>query len=151
MSKALNQMVGFHFMVSFFNLPTNKKLDINFKSVSGLNVTVKNDKIKEGGENRFVHTLPSGISYEPIILKRGVLKPKDSGLTQWCQMAFQEFNFVPLETVDVIVLDDRHNPILRWKLSHVIPLKWKISKLNAQKSEILIETLVLKYANFKVV
>ncbi|MBU2940515.1 phage tail protein [Lacinutrix sp. C3R15] len=151
MAKDVYPLVNFHFHVSFIGLPKTKHLQIGFQSVSGLNVYTENTFLKEGGENRFVHQLPAGIRYTPIILKKGVVKKENSALLQWCQNAFQNTIKQPIKGIDIDVLDDKHQVLFRWHLSYVWPMRWEIGKLDAEKGEILIETLVLKYNYFQLV
>lgn len=142
------QIVGFHFRVFFSDFP--KGLDVSFQSVSGLDVQIEKEALKEGGENHFEHQLPGRSKYTTLTLKRGVLKPKDSPLSDWCQQAFQNQIFSPLEIVDIELLDENQTVLMQWELSHVWPVSWKIGELNAERGEVLIETLELNYNTFKV-
>lgn len=151
MAKDIYPVVGFHFNVSFIGLPKTKQLIVGFQSVDGLNVKSENKFLKEGGENRFIHQLPSQNIYKPLILKKGIIKEEDSELLNWCQDAFQNNIKQPISGIDIDVLDEQHKVLLRWHLFHVWPLRWEIGKLNAEKGEILIETLVLKYNYFQLV
>ncbi len=147
----MHQIVGFHFRVSFLNLPENKEVDVQFQSVSGLDVQIDKETLKEGGENRFEHSMPGRRKYTTLTLKRGIITPKDSGLTKWCQEAFQNLVIEPVGKVNVELLNENHNVLMQWELSHVWPVSWKIAELNAEKGEVLIETLELNYNYFKVV
>ncbi len=143
-----HQIVGFHFKVFFTGLPKSNGTDISFQSVSGLDVQIEKEAMKEGGENRFEHQIPGRSKYTTLTLKRGILKPEDSGLVQWCQQAFQDMIVKPLTNVDVELLNEDHKPLMRWQLSHVWPVSWKVGELNAEKGEVLIETLELNYNYF---
>src|SRR5258705_11780366 len=92
------QTVGFHFMVTFHGLPGARDEDVRFQSVSGLDAEMDTESWKEGGENRFEHTLPGRRKFSsPLGLKRGLLMPGNSGLTQWCNDAFVHLKLVPLD------------------------------------------------------
>lgn len=145
------QIVGFHFKVSFLNLPESKGVDVQFQSVTGLDVEIEKETIKEGGENRFEHTIPGRTKYTSLTLKRGILNPKDSGLSKWCQQAFQNLIVEPIGKVNVELLNENHDVLMQWELSHVWPVSWKVGELNAEKGEVLIETLELNYNHFKLV
>lgn len=145
------QIVGFHFRVKFLNLPEDKEADIRFQSVTGLDVQLEKENIKEGGENRFEHAVVTRSKYTTLTLKRGILKPDDSGLTKWFQQAFQNLVVVPVAKVNVELLNEKHDVLMQWELSHVWPLSWKIAELNAERGEVLIETLELNYNYFKLV
>ncbi|MDT0687002.1 phage tail protein [Autumnicola psychrophila] len=145
------QIVGFHFRVKFLNLPEEKEADIRFQSVTGLDVQLEKENIKEGGENRFEHGVVTRSKYTTLTLKRGILSPEDSGLTKWFQQAFQNLVVVPVTKVNVELLNEKHDVLMQWELSHVWPLSWKVTELNAERGEVLIETLELNYNYFKLV
>jgi phage tail-like protein len=42
-----------------------------FAECAGLEMTVKFDEVREGGQNEFVHKLPGRVEYGNLILKRG--------------------------------------------------------------------------------
>lgn len=139
--------VGFHFSVSFTGLAQFKE-DILFQSVSGLNVDIQTETIKEGGENRFEHNVPTRNKYSPLTLNRGLFNPKKSGLTQWCVDAFEKMVYKPID-LEVMLLNEKHETMMYWKVIHAWPKSWKIKELNAEKSEVLIETLELNYNRFE--
>ncbi len=155
----MHQIVGFHFKVSFLNLPDGKDVDVRFQSVTGLDVQIEKETFKEGGENRFEHSIPGRRKYTTLTLKRGILSPKDSGLTTWCQKAFRdqynnksnEKNIVPIGTVNIELLNEDHVVLMQWELSHVWPVSWKVGELNAERGEVLIETFELNYNYFNLV
>ncbi len=149
-SDTFYQIVGFHFRVTFQGLPNAKKEDIHFQSVSGLDVQIETQPLKEGGENRFEHALPGKRKFSSTLtLKRGILRPGESGITDWCLEAFNKLNVIPLKTVLVELLGEDHQPLMKWDLAHVWPKSWKIGELNAERGEVLIETLELHYNRFE--
>lgn len=148
-SNTIHQIVGFHFKVSFNNLPEAKAVDIKFQSVSGLDVSVEKEALKEGGVNGFEHSIPGRRKYTTLTLKRGLLTPNDSALTKWCQKAFQDLKIEPISGIDVELLNEENKPMLKWQLSHIWPVSWKVAELNAERGEVLIETLELNYNYFK--
>jgi phage tail-like protein len=113
--------------------------------VSGLDVTLDTEQVKEGGENRFEHVLPVRRKSSPLILKRGLLKPSESGLTRWLQKAFDDEEVIPISTVVIKLLNEEHKPLMLWTINNVWPRSWKIGELNAEQGAILIETLELNY------
>lgn len=147
----MHQIVGFHFRVSFLNLPEGKDIDVQFQSVSGLEVQLEKETFKEGGENRFEHTIPVRSKYNMVTLKRGILKPGDSGLTKWCQDAFQNLKIVPIGGINIELLNEEHTVLMQWELTHVWPVSWKVGELNAERGAVLIETMELNYNYFKLV
>jgi phage tail-like protein len=138
------QNVNFHFRVSF-TLPTAKDVDVRFQSVTGLDSTIDTESIREGGENRFEHVVPTRRRYGPLVLRRGLLGPKASGVTAWLKDTFDKEQYYPLPTVNIYLLDERHKPLLHWTVNNVWPRSWKIGELNAERGDVLVETLELNY------
>jgi phage tail-like protein len=137
------QTVNFHFKVEF--TLNEEGIDVRFQSVSGLDVTLDTEQVKEGGENRFEHVLPVRSKCSPLILKRGILKPSASGLTRWLQRAFNDEELEPMEYVTIKLLNEEHEPLMLWTINNVWPRSWKIGELNAETGAVLIETLELNY------
>lgn len=138
--------VNFHFLVQFPTLdPSGTSIDVAFQSVSGLDSTIETEQIKEGGENRFTHTVPVRRKFGPLVLKRGLVSPDQSLLTQYLQYAFANDDIGVLDVVTVQLLDETHQTLLSWSMSNVWPLSWKISDLDAMQGAVLIETLELNY------
>jgi phage tail-like protein len=139
------QTVNFHFKVLFdFDMDGNS-IDVSFQSVTGLDSTLETETVREGGENRFTHVLPVRRKFGPLVLKRGLLMPKDSLLTQYFKHAFEEYVFTPFRLVTIHLLDETHQSLMHWEINNVWPLSWKIGELNAMDGAVLIETLELNY------
>jgi len=137
---------GFHFSVRFSISQVEN--DIRFQSVTGLSVEYETEIIKEGGENRFQHTLPVRTKYGDISLKRGFLK--DSDVLKWCLDAFENRQFT-LADVQIILLNDQHEPLKTWSVVQAWPKKWSVSDFNAEDNSLVIETLDLSYRYFKLI
>jgi phage tail-like protein len=105
------QTVNFHFAVNF-TLQGAKSVDVKFQSVTGLDATIDTETVKEGGENRFEHVIPTRRKYGPLILKRGLLAPGTSGLTDWLKKAFDDQIYETLETVVISLLDEQHQSLM---------------------------------------
>jgi phage tail-like protein len=142
------QAVGFHFSVHFW--PNDRdSIDVRFQSVTGLDSTFETETFKEGGENRFEHVVPTRRKYGPLVLKRGMLGANASRVSEWLKRAFD--NNVPnakfeiLNPVTIYLLSEEAQPLMSWTVSNVWPRSWKIGELNAERGEVLIETLELNY------
>lgn len=135
--------VGFHFVVKFEDF--SEEADTRFQEVSGLSVSVNTEDYKEGGENRFVHKLPQGTSYDNLVLKRGLVR--DSKITEWCKKAIENLHFEPKNLL-VTLLNEEHQELCSWNIVHAYPVQWSFAGLNAERGEILIETLELNYHYF---
>jgi len=136
--------VAFHFRVSF-NI-SSKQNDVRFQDVSGLSVSLGVEDVKEGGENRFAHRLPTPAKYGNLVLKRGLLL--DSDVSNWIKSAVIDFDFKPTSVL-VDLLNEEHQPLSSWSFKRVWPVKWQISDLKSTGNEVIIETLELAYAWFE--
>ena len=127
--------VGFHLKVEFRKMKPDESIggenDVRFQSVSGLNVEYDSEAYKEGGENRFEHKLPVRTKYPDLSLKRGMLT--DSKVISWLLDALQNRKFKPAQ-VNVILLNEEHQPLKTWNIYNVWPKKWSVSDFNAQEN-----------------
>jgi phage tail-like protein len=140
-------LTGFHFNVVFEIFP-QLPVDAQFQEVTGLSATVDVDSntYYEGGENRFVHRLPGRTSYTDLVLKRGMTLA--SGLTSWCADAIENFNYQPTNLI-VSLLNEQHLPVSSWYVINAIPIKYDITGLHAEQSQVLIESITLRYEYYK--
>jgi phage tail-like protein len=136
--------VGFHFRVDIVGIIGLN--EGNFQEVGGLNAKLGVEEIKEGGENRFVHRLPTPSKYENLVLKRGMVT--NSLLIYWARMAVEQFIFVPT-TVVVSLMDEGVIPVATWKFNNAYPVSIKVSDLKAQENAIVVETLELCFDYFE--
>jgi phage tail-like protein len=138
--------VGFHFRVEF-DLPKAGDQDIRFRDVAGLSMEMEEETYTEGGENRFSLKFPVRARYPDLVLKRGLLT--GSAVREWCEAAIQNLDIKPV-TVWVTILNDKHEPLQTYTFIKAWPKKWTISDLNAESSEIVVESLELAYQYFKI-
>lgn len=117
----------------------------SFQEVSGINVKLDTETIKEGGENRFSHRLPNPPKYENLVLKRGMVL--SSALIVWARKAVEQFTFAP-QNVIVNLLDEKGKPLASWSFVKAYPVALKVSDFKAQDNAVVIETLELSYDYF---
>lgn len=137
------QTVNFLFQVEF-NLGS-ASFDLKFQSVTGLDATLDTETIKEGGQNGFEHVIPVRRKYGPLVLKRGLLSPTESALTAWLKKAFDDEKVEPIKDLNITLLNEEHEVLMFWNVTNVWPRSWKLGELNAERGEVLIETLELNY------
>lgn len=140
---------GFYFAVTFFHggLILNP-LDIRFRKVSGLNATIETQEIKEGGENQFSYRLPTRIRYENLILERGLVT--GSFLTLEFNRTMSFFQFNPGNAL-VVLLNQDGVPHSSWFFMKVYPVRWSVSDLDADQSQIVVDTMELAYTRFQAI
>lgn len=135
--------VGFHFKVTFSDFPGDD--EGNFQEVSGISVSIQTEEIKEGGENQFLHRLPSPPKYTNLVLKRGMFI--GSAVSTWIRDSLLSFSFSPT-TVNVMLLNEEAAPLFVWTFYKAFPVKLDVGGLKAKEGEIVIETLELAYSYF---
>ena len=131
---------GFHFSVIFELLP-QFSIDTKFQSVTGLKSVMETETISEGGQNQYKIVLPKQNSFERLTLKRG-LTNELSGLRMWVDNALNNFVFHPANLI-VSLLNENHDPVKVWYISHAIPVNIGVSDFNAEANDLVIETLTL--------
>jgi len=144
MDSLLYPPVGFHFLVAF-ELPGLSPNDFKFREVSGLTVSVDTEDFVEGGENRFVHSLPVRTKYNELELKRGMFL--GSKIVNWVKDAVEKFEFHPIN-MTISLLNEAHAPLMSWRIVNAYPVEWSVDRFHAEESKIVIETLKLKYQYF---
>ena len=140
--------VGFHFLVRFEGLLTRFPgiPDIGFQEVSGINAEFGVEEYREGGENRYAHRLPNPVTYQNLVLKRGMLI--GSQLMQWFKSSVEAFQF-EANDITVILLNGDHLPIQAWNFLNAWPVKWSVEGLNAQQNGLMIENIEFAYQYFR--
>ena len=148
LEQALNWLqtppVAFHFSVNVGALPL--PLDSSFQEVSGLQLSMETEALREGGENRFVHQLPSGVSQGKLLLKRGVAGVT-SPLMLWCKETLEGGLTRPVIPLPVLVRlkDGNGLPLRAWMLDGAYPVRWEIDGFGSTKNEMAIEQIELAY------
>jgi phage tail-like protein len=145
----VDPIANFRFGVFFFAggvIPN--PLDIRFQSVGGLDSTISTITHREGGELLYSHRLPDAISYQNLVLKRGVTV--GSPLTIEFNAAMTLFKFAP-SNVLVTALSEDKVPLAGWMFIRAYPVKWSTADLSADSHGVLIETMELAYARMQVV
>jgi phage tail-like protein len=116
-----------------------------FQEVSGLDSENTPIEYREGADaTNSSRKLPGYEKYGPCTLKRGVIgdlalynfrkEVRDGGTA-----------FPPTHNVVINLLDEQHQPVLKWKLTNAWCSKLSGPSLNAKGNEIAIETMELAY------
>jgi phage tail-like protein len=116
-----------------------------FASVTGFSSQTDVLEYPEGGQNLFVHRLPSRVKQGNITLKRGVVP--DSVLFDWYHKSTVQVDPV---TVVITLLDTAMKPVRVWNLINAYPVKWTGGDLNASSTEILTETLEIAHGGIQI-
>ena len=116
-----------------------------FTQVTGLSAQVDVMEYAEGGNNTFVHRLPTRIKQGNVTLKRGVTK--EAALIQWFQASVVK---VQPTDLSINVLDESGNTVQAWSFRNAFPVKWTGSDLNAGGNEFMTQSLEIAHSGMKV-
>lgn len=135
---------SFYFSLSITG--NDSSSDAAFQEASGLIAQMDTEDVVSGGENRFKYRLPSNVTYQNLVLKRGVAK-EASPLIEWCQQIFNSRLAKPIVTKNVMLhlLNKAGKPGMSWGFVKAYPVKWVMGDLKSQESSVLIETIELAY------
>jgi phage tail-like protein len=141
--------LAFRFSVVFFSLGVIPNLiDTLFQKVSGLGATVDTIPINEGGQNLYTQHLPTRIQHQNLTLERGLITP--SPLTIEINASVLLFKFKPANVL-VSLLNDSGEAVFSWMFLNAFPVSWRVSELNADTNQVVIESIELKYQNMLVI
>lgn len=121
--------------------------DTSFQEVSGLTSEMGTEAYQEGGENRFKHALPTGVTHPKLVLKRGT-GAVDSPLVKWCKEVLEGglANPIKPKSIYVKLLDENGDPLRTWSFGGAYPVKWEVDSFNSTKNQVAIETIELSYS-----
>lgn len=137
---------GYHFQVDFCVEGKYIK-DVSFLSVSGLKFTWTARDVKVGASaGSDTISQFDGCKFDDLILERGMTK--ESKLIDWLSSQCTTGKKDPIPVV-VTVLSHEHLPLFSWFFVNAYPVSWETTGFNAEKSQILMEKITLKYDFFK--
>ena len=117
-----------------------------FTQVTGFSSQVDVLEYAEGGQNTFVHRLPTRTKQGNITLKRGVIT-SDTALVTWYQKTVVQAQPV---TLVITLRDTTDKPIRTWNFVNAYPIKWTGGDMNAGGTEFLTESLEVAHNGFTV-
>lgn len=127
-----------------FNVEIDGHAIGTFTGVDGLQAEYEVDEVKEGGNNDFVHKLPTRLKFTNVKLTRAV--DQQSGpMAAWFG---EQQRKVARHTASITAYDGSKTVIAVWDLVGVIPLKYTGPKLDANGSTAATETLELAHHGF---
>jgi phage tail-like protein len=136
---------SFYFQVTVGDLDSGS--DVAFQEASGLDMQWGTEDIREGGQNQYVHRVPTVPTHSNLLLKRGLVTGV-SPLTAWCRGTLTGNLATPIRPQRVVVklLNANGAPLKTWTLLEAWPVKWSISEFQSQESRLAIESLEFSYS-----
>jgi len=127
----------FHFRVEWGG--TN----IGFSEISGMNIENKIIEYRDGVSPEFSKIkMPGMREYSNITLKRGTFKG-DNEFYKWLNTI--SLNTVERRDLTISLLNEKHEPVVIWKIHNAFPIKVQSTDLKADGSEAAIEQLDLAH------
>ena len=133
-------VTAFHFQVEWGGTR------IGFTEVSGLTVELQSIDYREGNEPQTVRKLPGLTKYGNLTLKWGITDSME--LYKWRKQVEEGKMKEARRNIAIILMDEERNDKIRWVFTGAWPVKYKISDLNAQRSEIVFEILEIAFESF---
>lgn len=134
---------GFRFTANFEGLGTT-----SFKEVTGFGeATVDTTEYREGGFGYLTkRKLPGLVSYGEIQLNKGMYS--NPLLYNFFNDYLEGSNFTPVNAV-ITVYNNTGEATASWTVINAWPSKYDVTGLNAESSDIMIETLTLQHEGVK--
>jgi phage tail-like protein len=108
-----------------------------FQECTGLDTSLEVEDYKEGGLNDRIRKFPSRVTWQNIVLKRGIGLSDD--LWMW-HAAYMTGTGVRRDGI-ITLEDDQHNALKQWHFIRGLPIRWTGPAFNAKASEVAIESI----------
>jgi phage tail-like protein len=145
---------GFHFRVTILGAGALAAemtgVDASFQEVSGIEARWETESVAEGGENRFVHQLPTRAQYADLVLKRGLVY-RDSFFVEWVGATIGSALSLPIFTQNLLVtlLNEEGVPLVAWVFVNAWPKRWEVTGLESMRNDVAVESLEFSYNYFE--
>lgn len=96
------------------------------------------ERLKEGGNNTYIHQLPGQRKPASVQLKNGVGK---SELMDWYLENME--GTLTRKTITITLLNSEKQPVMVWHVKDVFPTKWTGPQLESDSKTLAIQTLEL--------
>ena len=126
---------GFRYLVEIDGLVSGA-----FLRVKGISREIKHESHREGGVNDYEHKLLTQVTYPVVVFERGLAF---DDLWKWALAAAD--GDVTRRTVRVRLHDEAGSSAWAWQIEHALPVKWSSSDLDANTSQVVMETLELAH------
>ena len=126
---------GFRFLLEIDEIASG-----GFTRVKGISRELKYESYREGGVTEYEHKLITQVSYPVLVLERGLAL---DDLWKWA-LATADGD-VKRKTIRIRLQNEANEKMFAWEVQHALPVKWASSDLDAQASQVVMETLELAH------
>lgn len=140
---AIYPIPKFHFLVQWGGSR------VGFSEVTGLDIQVEAIEYREGSSPDYSKIKMPGLhKFSNITLKRGTFE-NDVEYYSWIRTV--NLNKVERRDVTISLLNEKHEPVVTWRVHNAFPVKVQASDLKADGNEVAIETLELAHEGLDIV
>jgi phage tail-like protein len=120
-----------------------------WNSFEGLSMETVLESREEGGNNLWVHQLPTRLKFSNITLTRP-LNEHSSQVARWFMDTMKKVNREMGATIQAVAVKPRGEPriIAQWHLLGVVPVRWKGPSFNVDSPKLATETIELAFHGF---
>jgi phage tail-like protein len=116
---------------------------IGFTEISGLDVETEVIEFRDGASKEYSKRKMPGLQKFPnVTMKRGVFASDNDYYKWWNTVAL---NTIERRDVTVSLLNEKHEPVMVWKIKNAWPSKIASTDLKADGNEIAIESIELAH------
>lgn len=127
----------FHFQVEWGGA------NLGFTDVTGLDVETEVIEYRDGASPEYVKTkMPGMQKFGNITMKRGTFKGDNDYFKWWNTVAL---NTIERRNVTVSLLNEKHEPVVVWKIKNAWPTKVQATDLKSTGNEVAIESIELAH------
>jgi phage tail-like protein len=137
-----------HFATFQFKVDLGGKPVATFSECAGLEMSVKFEEVREGGQNEYVHRLPGRVEYGNLVLKRGYAE--DNDFFKWCISCFNRQKIERRNVTVTLVSQDHTANIFAWTFVEAYPVKWSGPSFKAGDNAIVIESVELAHRGLQI-
>jgi phage tail-like protein len=117
-----------------------------WNSFEGLGMETAIEAREEGGNNAWIHQLPTRLKYSNIKLARPINEDSD-------KVALWFMNIAKIVkrgmTAQIKAVDGHKKIIAQWSLQDVVPVRWTGPSFNVESPKVATETLELAFHGFQ--
>jgi phage tail-like protein len=126
---------GFRFLLEIDGITSG-----GFMRIKGISREVKIESYREGGVNEYEHKLLSQVTHPVVVLERGLAL---DDLWAWALAAAD--GDVRRKTLRIRLQNEANERVWAWQIEHALPVKWSASDLDANSSQVVMESLELAH------
>lgn len=116
---------------------------IGFTEISGLDVETEVIEFRDGASKEYSkRKMPGMQKFSNVTMKRGVFASDNDYYKWWNTVAL---NTVERRDVTVSLLNEKHEPVLVWKIKNAWPAKIASTDLKSDGNEVAIESIELAH------